>query len=148
VLRTTPVIRRRAIPSRNGLGGSPGSADVGVTATDRGAWACGLEVTWTGSPRSAERLSFLWAFGVLVSPAPAVDCVDWVTPPVGLTGAAGAGAGFCGAGAEPPPVGTLSTYSFGAEVGSVVSGGGAVSVVVCVGVVSVGVVWVVVVVCA
>jgi hypothetical protein len=81
---------------------------------------------------------------VLVSPAPAVGCVDWMTPSVGVPEAAGvAGAGFCGAGAEPPPVGTLSTYSFGAEVGSVVSGGGVVSVVV--GVVSVGVVWVVVV---
>jgi hypothetical protein len=79
---------------------------------------------------------------VLVSSVPPVGCVDWVTPSVGVAGAAGAGAGFCEAGADPPPVGTLSTYSFGAEVGSVVSGGGVVSVVV--GVVSVGVVSVVV----
>jgi hypothetical protein len=83
---------------------------------------------------------------LVVSPVLVVDSVDWATPPVGATGAAGVGAGSCGAGADPPPVGTLSTYSFGAEVGSVVSGGGVVSVVV--GVVSVGVVWVVVVVCA
>jgi hypothetical protein len=76
---------------------------------------------------------------VFGSPAPVVDCV---TLPVGVTGVVGAG--FCGAGADPPPVGTLSTYSFGAEVGSVVSGGGVVSVgVVAVGVVCVGVVCVV-----
>ena len=41
----------------------------------------------------------------------------------------------------PPPVGTLSTYSFGAEVGSGLGGAGVVSV-------GVVVVWVGVVVCA
>lgn len=68
------------------------------------------------------------------------------------TGAAGAGvtgSGTFDAGVCPPPVGTLSTYSLGAEVGSGLSGtvgsvgAGVVSVgVVSVGVVSVGVVWV------
>jgi hypothetical protein len=67
----------------------------------------------------------------------------------GAAGVAGAGAGAAGAGATgsfafeagvcPPPVGTLSTYSFGAEVGSGLVGAGAVSVGV-VGVVVVGVV--------
>lgn len=117
------------MPSSTGFAGSPGSADAGVVGTGGAAFrgAAGSSRRFLGRARSRARF---FASGFAAAAASSdVDPTGSLDVSAGVDGLAGAGA--AGAASEavvwPPPVGTLSTYSFGAEVGSGL-GVGAVSV--------------------